>query len=105
MERSGSFRAQVDTTTKFECGVVLDVHKIVPIRVIPSDVSEHEATHVVASDGIISATIIPSENALGTTVPKRMTVGAAGAPAALGYRGTSHDLRVAASYGSDEKQL
>ena len=87
--------------TKLDNGFSISATRVEVQRVIPSDVSMHEAAHVVASDGIISATIIPSENALGTTIPKRMTVAAAGAPAALGHSGTSHDLRVAAYLGSD----
>jgi hypothetical protein len=56
---------------------------VTPVIIRPSgSVAIHEAGHVVASeDGIVSATIIRQGNALGTTVPVRLTPANAGAGA------------------------
>ena len=76
-------------------GTSIRVRRIEESRAIPGSVAQHEAAHVIASDGIESATIIPSGNALGTTTPKRMTPAAAGAAAAMGHRGVGWDLFLA----------
>jgi len=64
-----------------------------PVKLGPSgDVAHHEALHVVASGGdIVSATIVPDGNSLGTTVPSRLTPAGAAAAAAFGHDGASWD--------------
>jgi len=64
-----------------------------PVTLGPSgDVAKHEALHVVASGGdIVSSTIVPEGNALGTTVPRKLTSAGAAAAAAFGHDGTSWD--------------
>lgn len=58
----------------------------------PGSVAIHEAAHVVAAGEIVSATIVPSGDAAGATVPVRMTVEAAAAAAAYGCDGTGWDM-------------
>ncbi|OGM11861.1 hypothetical protein A2Z22_01410 [Candidatus Woesebacteria bacterium RBG_16_34_12] len=75
-----------------ENGISIFAKKIITPRPIPGSVAEHEAAHVVAAGEIISASIIPTGDALGTTRPVKMTAVAAAAAAALGYDGTGWDL-------------
>jgi hypothetical protein len=64
-----------------------------PVAFGPSgSTAEHEAAHVVASDGEIDyASIIPQGDALGVTKPKKMTPAAAAGAAADGHDGFSWD--------------
>jgi hypothetical protein len=77
-----------------EGGVTIRVKKIEIIRPRPGSTAQHEAAHVVASGKIKSATIIPSGNALGTTIPEVMTAAGAAAAAAMGHDGVGWDLFV-----------
>ena len=76
----------------FEDGTAVSVRKVEVKRPIPGPVAEHESAHVVAAGKIVSATIIPSGDALGTTQPVKMTAQAAAAAEALGCSGTGHDM-------------
>jgi hypothetical protein len=91
-------RLGIGSTRKFENGFSVSVRKIECPRQIPGSVAKHEAAHVIASRKIISATIIPSGNALGTTVPEKMTPAAAAAADALGYDGTGWDMHLCEHY-------
>lgn len=79
----------------YESGVTVEVHRLdIESRPIPGETAIHEAAHVVAAGRIKSATIVPSGEALGTTVPVKLTAAAAAAPESLGHRGTSWDMYV-----------
>src|SRR3989344_3284954 len=76
----------------FEGGTTVSARKVEIKRPIPGSVAKHESAHVVAAGKIVSATIIPSGDALGTTQPVKMTAQAAAAAEALGCSGTGHDM-------------
>ena len=75
-----------------ESGTIVRARSGEARRSIPGPVAKHEAAHVVAAGKIVSATIIPSGDALGTTQPVKMTAAAAAAAEALGCNGTGHDM-------------
>ena len=75
-----------------ESGTIVRARSGEARRSIPGPVAKHEAAHVVAAGKIVSATIIPSGDALGTTQPVKMTAQAAAAAEALGCSGTGHDM-------------
>src|SRR3990167_6283790 len=79
----------------FEDGTAVSAHKVEVKRPIPSPVAEHESAHVVAAGKIVSATIIPSGDVLGTTRRVKMTAAAAAAAEALGCSGTGYDMFIA----------
>ena len=79
----------------FEGGTTVSARKVEIKRPIPGSVAKHESAHVVAAGKIVSATIIPSGDALGTTQPVKMTAQAAAAAEALGCSGTGHDMFIA----------
>ena len=70
-----------------ESGTIVRARSGEARRSIPGPVAEHEAAHVVAAGKIVSATIIPSGDALGTTQPVKMTAQAAAAAWAVIFTG------------------
>lgn len=93
MERL-KFAATASTRRTLEDGTLVSARRIEVKRPKPGSVAMHEATHVVAAGRIVSATIIPSGDALGTTQPVKMTAAAAAAPEALGHDGTGWDMYI-----------
>ena len=91
MERLSLASSSFASQTR-EDGTVVNVRKIELNRPIPGSVAEHEAAHVVAAGNIVSATIIPSGEALGTTQPVKLTAAAAAAAEAMGHDGTGWDM-------------
>src|SRR3989344_4934781 len=91
MERL-SVAGAASATRTFEDGTIVGARKVEVKRPIPGFVAIHESAHVVAAGKIVSATIIPSGDALGTTQPVKMTAAAAAAAEALGCNGTGHDM-------------
>ena len=91
MERLSVAGAAIATRT-FEDGTTVSARKVEVKRPIPGSVAKHESAHVVAAGKIVSATIIPSGDALGTTQPVKMTAVAAVAAEALGHDGTGWDM-------------
>jgi len=91
MERL-SVAGAASATRTFEDGTIVGARKVEVKRPIPGFVAIHESAHVVAAGKIVSATIIPSGDALGTTQPVEMTAAAAAAAEALGCSGTGHDM-------------
>lgn len=79
-------------TTTLEDGTEVDAAIIEESRPTPGPVAEHEAAHVVAAGQIVSATIIASGDALGSTTPVVMTPAAAAAAEAIGSSGTDWDM-------------
>ena len=66
MERL-SVAGAASATRTFEDGTIVGARKVEVKRPIPGFVAIHESAHVVAAGKIVSATIIPSGDALGTT--------------------------------------
>ena len=93
MERL-KFAATANTERTLEDGTIVSARKVEAKRPNPGSVAEHEAAHVVAAGRIVSATILPSGDALGTTQPVKMTAAAAAAPEALGHDGTGWDMYI-----------
>ena len=91
MERF-SFTTTASTERTFEDGTTVSARKVEAKRPTPGPVAQHEATHVIAAGKIVSATIIPSGDALGTTQPVKMTAAAAAAAEASGHDGTGWDM-------------
>lgn len=91
MERL-NLSASTIVTESLKGGTTITARKIEAPRVIPGSVAEHEAAHVVAAGEIVSATIIPKGDALGTTQPVKMTAATAAAAEALGHTGTGWDM-------------
>lgn len=91
MERLNLSSVSLVTKT-LEGGTTITARKIETPRPFPGSVAEHEAAHVVAAGEIVSATIIPSGDTLGTTQPVKMTATAAAAAEALGHSGTGWDM-------------
>ena len=87
-----SLYSSSSATKTLEDGTIITVRKIETPRPKPGDTSRHESYHVVAAGEIVSATIIPSGDALGTTIPVKMTAAAAAAPEAMGHSGTGWDM-------------
>ncbi|MBN1168660.1 hypothetical protein JXA63_02100 [Candidatus Woesebacteria bacterium] len=82
----------------YKDGTSVRARVILPQRADPGSTAIHEAVHVVAAGEIVSATNIPSGDALGTTRPVRMTAIAASAPAALGHSGAGWDKFITENY-------
>ncbi len=92
MERLRVTRGEV-ATKRYANGVSVHVTSHAEHRIHYGPTAGHEAAHAIIKP-IRRATIIPSGNALGTTVPEVMTVEAAAAAAAMGYGGTSWDMHI-----------
>jgi hypothetical protein len=86
----------VRKTTKY--GMFASVERT-PYTIGPSGkTAKHESAHVLVAGEIVSATIIPSGDALGSTRPARMTAAAAAAAAADGHDGYGWDKIVSEYY-------
>lgn len=79
-------------TYVFGDGTRVTCREITPTVITPSEVSLHEAAHVVASNGEIEkASIVPNGNTLGYVKPKRLTPEGAMAAVGMGYSGGGWD--------------